>query len=89
MNVSITPEIEKRAQFKLESDHYSSASDVVSEALRLMDQLDLSLTALNHEAREKIAAGMASLRAGLGVDGDGFLEAMDLELAELEGRTPA
>jgi antitoxin ParD1/3/4 len=33
--------------------------------------------------REKIAAGMASLRAGEGVDGEAFLARLDAELAEM------
>jgi predicted transcriptional regulator len=34
--------------------------------------------------REKIAAGMASLRAGRVTDGESFMARMDAELAELE-----
>jgi len=40
------------------------------------------------EARKKIAAGVASLRAGESVDGDAFMAAMDAELAELENASP-
>jgi hypothetical protein len=40
------------------------------------------------EIREKIAAGVASLRAGQSVDGDAFMAAMDAELAEIEQREP-
>ncbi len=36
--------------------------------------------------RQKSAAGMASLRAGKGEDGDAFFAKMDAELAELERR---
>ncbi len=36
------------------------------------------------EMREQIAAGMASLRAGKGIDNEIHLAALDTELAELE-----
>jgi hypothetical protein len=36
------------------------------------------------EIRKRIAAGVASLRAGKSADGDAFMASMDAELAELE-----
>jgi antitoxin ParD1/3/4 len=42
----------------------------------------------NDALRQKIAAGMASLRAGEGVDGEAVFDAMDAELAELERQEP-
>jgi Arc/MetJ-type ribon-helix-helix transcriptional regulator len=38
MSVHLTPELEKRIEQKVESGRYSSANDVVSEALRLLDE---------------------------------------------------
>ena len=61
MDVHLTPELEKIVQSKLQSGRYHSASEVVSEALRVMEQRD--------EARQKIARGLESLRQGKGVDG--------------------
>ena len=43
MNVSLTPELEKFVQEKVESGRYTSASEVVREALRLMEKRDLRL----------------------------------------------
>ena len=84
MNVSLTPELESLVQLKVGTGRYSSASEVIREALRLMDERD-QLQALQKAAiREKIAAGVASLRAGKGVDGEAFLAAMDGRLAEHE-----
>jgi len=89
MNVSLTPELEQLVQLKVQSGRYTSASEVVREALRLMEARD-QMQALHKDAvREKIAAGMTSLRAGQGADGDAFLAVMDAELAELEPREPA
>ena len=87
-NVSLTPELEQLVQRKVQSGRYTSASEVIREALRLMEERD-QVQALHKDAiRGKIAAGMASLRAGKGVDGDAFLATMDAELAELERREP-
>ena len=61
MDVHLTPELEKIVQSKLQSGRYHSASEVVSEALRIMEQRD--------EARQKIARGLESLHQGKGVDG--------------------
>jgi len=89
MNVSLTPELEQLVHLKVQTGRYTSASEVVREALRLMEERD-QLQALHKDGlRKKIAAGMASLRAGKGEDGDSFLATMDAELAELERREPA
>ncbi len=88
MNVSLTPELEQLVHLKVQTGRYTSASEVVREALRLMEERD-QVHALNKDAiHKKIAAGLASLRAGNGADGDAFLASMDAELAELERREP-
>jgi antitoxin ParD1/3/4 len=43
MNVSLTPELEKFVQERVESGRYTSASEVVREALRLMEKRDRRL----------------------------------------------
>ena len=88
MNVSLTPELEKLIHLKVQTGRYTSASEVVREALRLMVQRDQMQALRKDDIREKIAAGMASLRAGEGEDGDSFLATMDAELAELERHEP-
>ena len=40
MNVSLTPELERLVNEKVESGLYSTASEVVREALRLLQQRD-------------------------------------------------
>ncbi len=40
MNVHLTPELEQLVQTKVQSGRYNSASEVVREALRLMEQRD-------------------------------------------------
>jgi antitoxin ParD1/3/4 len=88
MNVSLTPELEQLVHLKVKTGRYTSASEVVREALRMMEARDQMQALQKDEVRRKIAAGMASLRAGEGEDGDAFLSRMDAELAELERREP-
>jgi len=88
MNVSLTPELEQLVHLKVRTGRYTSASEVVREALRLMDERDQAQALHRNAMRQRIAAGMSSLRAREGVDGDGFLATIDAELAELERREP-
>jgi antitoxin ParD1/3/4 len=84
MNVSLGTELEKLVHLKVETGRYASASEVIREALRLMDERDQLVALHKDEMRRKIRAGMNSLRAGKGTDGEAFLATMDAELAELE-----
>jgi antitoxin ParD1/3/4 len=88
MNVSLTPELEQLVHLKVRTGRYTSASEVVREALRLMEERDQMQALRREDVRKKIAAGMASLRAGEGEDGDSFLAKIDAELADLERREP-
>jgi antitoxin ParD1/3/4 len=89
MNVTLTPELEQLVDLKVRTAGYASASEVVEDALRLLEERDRLLALRKDDIRQMIDAGMTSLRAGKGVDGDGVLEAMDAELAELEARDRA
>ncbi len=69
---------------RVATGHYTSASEVIREALRLMDERDRFQELHRTAIRDKIAAGVASLRAGEGIDGDTFLASMGAELAQRE-----
>lgn len=88
MNVSLTPELETLIHRKVSAGRYTSASEVVREALRLMDERDQVQELYKASMREKIAAGMDSLRAGRGSDGEAFMARLDDDLAasEAQGR---
>ena len=76
MNVYLTPELEQLVQTKVKTGRYNSASEVMREALRLMEERDIAKA----EIRKKIAAGVASAKAGRLSDGDEFFAQMDAEL---------
>jgi antitoxin ParD1/3/4 len=77
MNVHLTPELEQLVQTKVKSGRYNSASEVVREALRLLEERD-QLTELRKEAiRRQIDQGWNALRRGEGVDGEAFFAALE------------
>jgi antitoxin ParD1/3/4 len=69
MNVSLTPELERRVQERLKSGLYTSASELVREALRLFFQYEAArsrqIEMLDHGIRD----GLAQLDRGEGIPG--------------------
>lgn len=83
MNVSLTAELEKLVQAKVRTGRYNSASEVIREALRLLEQHD-SLRAIHlKELRSRIDEGLTSLDRGKGADGETFMQGM---LNDLDSR---
>jgi antitoxin ParD1/3/4 len=70
MNVSLTPELEKYVQNKVESGRYTSASEVVREALRLLEQKEQEREQALKEFQAKLDEGLAELEAGDLMDGE-------------------
>ena len=73
MNVHLTPELEQLVQKKVRTGRYNSASEVVREALRLLEEYDGVRTTQLRELRRRIDAGLSSLDRGEGVDGEAFM----------------
>ncbi len=66
MNVSLTPQLEFYVKQKVVGDMYNSVSEVVREALRLLEERD-ALQAMKLEVlRQDINQGLASLDNGEG-----------------------
>ena len=59
MNVSLTPELESLVNNKVKSGLYNSASEVVREALRLLDEQD-HIKTMRHE----VMLGVNDIRSG-------------------------
>jgi antitoxin ParD1/3/4 len=66
MNVSLTPELEKFVQRKVESGLYNNASEVVREGLRLLKEHD----DIRLKWREQIERGWLQAQSGQVVDGE-------------------
>jgi antitoxin ParD1/3/4 len=82
MNVSLTDELEKFVDDKVESGLYNNASEVVRESLRLL---------MEHEqfkarARESIERGWLQTKAGQLVDGQEAFRRADERIKRASGR---
>jgi antitoxin ParD1/3/4 len=77
MNINLTPQLEELVRQKVNSGLYTSASEVVREALRLMEEQDRLKEARLEQLRRDIHAGLDS--------GPGA--AWDPEQVKRDGRT--
>jgi antitoxin ParD1/3/4 len=68
MNVSLTPELERFVQAKVESGRYNSASEVVREALRLLEDHEQTRSTQLAEFNQELGQRLASLDRGENVD---------------------
>lgn len=64
MNVSLTPELERLVSDKVQSGLYASASEVVREALRLLQDRDEQRRTQQEELRREIRIGLDQLANG-------------------------
>jgi len=60
MNVNLTPQLEELVRAKVASGLYTSASEVVREALRLMDEQDRLRAAKLEQLRDDVRQGLNS-----------------------------
>lgn len=64
MNVSLTPELEKMIDARVKSGRYTSASEVIREALRLLDRFDEAQRQGLVDLNRKIDEGLAQAERG-------------------------
>ena len=64
MNVSLTPELDSFVAAKVESGRYNSASEVVREALRLLEEHDQARASQLSEFNRELGRRLASLDRG-------------------------
>ena len=77
MNVNLSPQLEDMVRQKVASGLYTSASEVVREALRLMDEQDRLREAKLEQLRSDVRQGLAS----------GPSETWDAEAVKSKART--
>ncbi len=87
MNVSLTPELEKFVADKVESGRYTSASEVVREALRLLEQHELSREAQLKAFNEELERRIASLDRGEGIPAEQVIEELKAKSRERRRRS--
>lgn len=64
MNVSLTPELENWVDERVRSGRYASASEVIREALRLLEVQELAKQRRLVQVREKIDRGLQQIDEG-------------------------
>ena len=64
MNIHLTPELEEFVKEKLESGLYSSASEVIREGLRLLEERERLKISRYEDLKQEIALGLEQLEAG-------------------------
>jgi antitoxin ParD1/3/4 len=83
MNVSLTPELEKFVDRKVESGLYNNASEVVREGLRLLKEHD----EIRLKWREQIERGWLQAQRGELIDGHEVFDRLDKRLKARPRRT--
>ena len=68
MNVSLTPELESFVNSKVESGRYTSASEVIREALRLLEEHERIRNERLAEFQAELDRRMGSVAQGRSVD---------------------
>lgn len=68
MNISLAPELDKMVRQKVKTGMYSSASEVVREALRLLQAQEVLQQQKLEALRMEVQKGVASLDACKGVE---------------------
>ncbi|MGA3264245.1 MAG: type II toxin-antitoxin system ParD family antitoxin [Terracidiphilus sp.] len=82
MNVSLTPELDKFVNGKVESGRYNSASEVVREALRLLEEHDRARGAQLAAFNRELGARLASLDCGEHVKPEAARKRLELKSRE-------
>ncbi len=85
MNVSLTPELEGVVHTRVQSGRYNSASEVIREALRLLEQHDTLRSLHLDELRSRLEEGLTSRDRRKRVNGEKFMAGI---LKDLHSREP-
>ena len=80
MNISLTPELERRISEKVDSGLYSTASEVVREALRRLFESEIERERFKSRFEEEIREAIEELDRGEGLDGEAVFEELRLHL---------
>jgi antitoxin ParD1/3/4 len=70
LNVSLTPELERFVEARVASGRYLTASEVVREGLRLLEEREVSRQTALDEVRRKISVGLEQAERGELFDGE-------------------
>jgi antitoxin ParD1/3/4 len=86
MNISLTPEMEQLVKDKVSSGQYHSVSDVIGEALRLLDERNRLQEQRLAELKAKIQVGIEELERGEGIDGEEVFAEIEEDIRRAEAQ---
>jgi antitoxin ParD1/3/4 len=84
MNVPLTPDLEQFVQEKVKSGRYLSASEVVREALQLLEERDRIQQIKLESLRKEIMIGVDQLERGEMIDGEEVFEELYEDIRQVE-----
>jgi len=82
MNVSLTPQLEQFVREKVDSGRYLSASEVVREGLRLLEERDRVYQARLSDLQKEITIGVEEADRGELFDGEEVMQELYEELKQ-------
>ena len=85
LNVSLTPTLQKYIKAKVRSGRYESASEVVRDSLRALQERERAATGFWAGVREKVSLARDQVTQGKDEDGE---TAMDEIMAEIDRDAP-
>lgn len=83
INVSLTPDLRKFVSSRVASGRYRSASEVIREGLRLLEEREAAV----RDLRAKIAVGLGQARRGELLDGETVFRQLEQERMPRRRRT--
>ncbi len=86
MNVSLTPELDQFVAAKVSSGRYTSASEVVREALRLLEERDQARNTQLAAFNQEIVARLQSLDRGERIEPKAARERLERKSQERKKR---
>ncbi len=86
MNISLTPELEQLVKDKVSSGKYNSVSEVMGEALRLLEERDRIRDQRLAELKAKIQEGIEASERGEVVDGEEVFAEIEEDIRRAEAQ---
>ena len=86
MNISLTPELEQLVKDKVSSGKYHSVTEVMGEALRLLEERDRIRDQRLAELKAKIQEGIEASERGEVVDGEQVFAEIEEDIRRAEAQ---
>jgi antitoxin ParD1/3/4 len=84
LNISLTPELEEFVDSRVSSGRYQSASEVVRQGLRLLQEQEMTREAQLDRLRSQIDLGLDQARRGELLDGEAVFDELERRASELD-----